>query len=188
MVKERLDQLSFSMNSFILSYGRYLIACEGFIGAQRYLTLEFRDFKVLARALWKLPRLTELEIDYRNTSIGAGEIMRNFKFLSGHELSFEGEYSLPVLFRALGEARPRIQKMYFGFGCDAWDAKAYRSQSPSLAYTQQAAALFFNDRSVSADGQSYESRCHRRCFGPLGLQRVLLRSECTEVRISGTRR
>ena len=108
LVRDRLEEDTFSHNLFSLSFGKYVTAYEGYIKAQDYLSKKSQDIKILLRALRHLPRLTDVTVVFRNEIIGAREIMSAFGVLNGNELTLDSEYTLPVLIEALSGSERKL--------------------------------------------------------------------------------
>lgn len=78
--------------------------------AQDFLSKKSQDTKILLRALRLLPRLKNVTVVFENEIIGAREIMSAFGLLNGNEITFDSEYTLPVLIEALSESDRKLDK------------------------------------------------------------------------------
>lgn len=109
-VRSRFERDTFSHNVFSLSFGKHVAAYKGYVEAQDYLSKKSQDTKILLRALRHLPRLKNVTVVFNNEIIGAREIMSAFGLLNGNEVTFDSEYTLPVLIEALSESDRKLDK------------------------------------------------------------------------------
>lgn len=112
-IKNRLKQDLDSLSTYTLSYGRYQMSYQYYLEAQSYLTEDAEDCSIMTRAFRKLPRLTDVVINYYNHHTGAAEIIGNLGLLADEELNFDGEYTIPLFIRALSQANKSLSSLKF---------------------------------------------------------------------------
>ena len=117
-VKDWLEYQPASLSMHTLTMAKHMSAYRSYIEAQRLLSSEYVDVKVLTRAFSQLPRLEILHIDHWDTVIGSEEMIQAFgAFKAADLLSKDCQYTLPTLMKAL--AASSVKFKVFSLGGDA---------------------------------------------------------------------
>ena len=104
-----------------------LSAYRSYIKAQRSLSLNGLDVKILSKAFSHLPRLETLYFDYWDTTIGAAELRHAFgEFKAQGLLTCNSMYTLPAVVKALATSSIKIRAFKLGD-----DVESYSSISGS---------------------------------------------------------
>ena len=98
-----------SPSSHILRLEHHMAAYDSYIAGQRYLASGSLDVKLLSQALSKLPKLKSLILDYQSH----GRTLQLYQAFRGRRgspdvVKMDGDYSFPVLFNALSNAKVAI--------------------------------------------------------------------------------
>lgn len=114
-VKDWLEYQLASLSMHTLTMAKHMSAYRSYIEAQRVLSLEDTDVKILARAFSQLPRLESLHVDYWDTSIGSGELTHAFGAFKAEDLlSNDCQYTLPALIKALAASIVKVKVFKLG--------------------------------------------------------------------------
>ena len=114
-VRDWLECLTDSTNENALALGKYMSAYQGYIYAQKYLTESDLDFKILTRALKRLPKLDSVVVDPCDNHMGFMEINRSFGNIKASRLfSFDSAHFMPTLFRALRASGSQLSQLQLG--------------------------------------------------------------------------
>ena len=108
-VKKRLERDTFSHNTCALAFGKHVAAYKGYLEAQTYLSKKEQDLHILVRALRRFPHLKNVTVTFNDGKIGAQEIMSAFGVLNGNEITFDAEYTLSILVRALIGSQRKLE-------------------------------------------------------------------------------
>ena len=114
-VRDALEHQSASLSSQILHLEHHMAAYDSFRAGQSYLRANSLDVKVLSHAFGKLPHFKSLVVDYFS-NIAA---IRLYKVFGDYEskpyfVACDGEYGLPVLFKALANSGVAISTFRIG--------------------------------------------------------------------------
>lgn len=178
-VQDWLEYQPSSLSSHALAIGRRMSAYRSYIEAQRYLSSEATDVKILARAFTRLPNLEILRLDWWNFAIGSLELMDAFgRFLAEDLVTCDCEYALPTLLRALSSSRTKFKVFKLGrddgipYANGGDLSKASRARSsivpPSRAELPRFASTSNPDTiSVDALSKTFHISNHNTCWGAL---------------------
>ena len=127
---------------------KYKSAYSSYLQAQRSLSFNGMDVKILSRAFSQLPRLETLYFDYWDTTIGAAELKHVFgPFKAQGLLTCDGEYTLPTVVQALAASSIKIRVFKLG-----GDVDSYSSISGSDEDYSKAASITMPHLEVDDDG------------------------------------
>ncbi|CAF9935069.1 MAG: hypothetical protein ALECFALPRED_006233 [Alectoria fallacina] len=142
-VQEWFEYQPYSLSSHALAIGRHMSAYRSYIEAQRYLSSKATDVKILSRAFTRLPNLETLRLAYANLAIGSLEMVDAFgRFVARDLVTFDCEYALPTLFRALFCSRTKFKIFKLGpdgdyaHGGDLSEAVRVRSSLVPLSHAE----------------------------------------------------
>lgn len=137
-VKKWLEYQPASLSVHALTLAKHMSAYRSYIEAQRALSLESLDVKILSRAFSKLPHLEILHVDFWDTAIGSGELTHAFgPFLAEPLLTNDCQHTLPTFIKALAASSAKIR--VFKLGND--EEFSYSRHSGSVADFSAAASL-----------------------------------------------
>ena len=115
-MKDQLELMIDFSSCSALRIGQHRAAYRAALEAQRYLTTDSLDLKILTRAFRRFPNLVKITYDPFNIVIGAREIIQNFGWLDAeHLLTCDDPHTLSTLLRALVESKVTISDFRFGF-------------------------------------------------------------------------
>lgn len=137
-VRELLDFQETSLSSYELSVGQHMAAYKSYLEEQRFLQVNSLDVKILSRALNGFSDLEDLCIDYTDDHIGVQELMKAFGVMRGGDiLTYNCEYTLPVIFRALSASKAEIKSLRFGNAmgtAEPFDSSPFLKDAPFASY------------------------------------------------------
>lgn len=149
-VRDSLEYETASLSSHILRLGHHMAAYDSFRAGQHYLAAKSSDVKVLSHAFGKLPQFKSLVVDYFSMIAAT----RLYKAFGGYDpkkykpglVARDGEYSLPVLFKALANSKVAISTFRIG-NSQAYelDLDTYLNRLESL----QISPVFYGKRTIS---------------------------------------
>ena len=92
-----------------------ITAYERYIKAQRHLSSQGTDSKILINGMKRLPQLSIITVDFLNFNIGCLELMSAFKTLkAGLSLTYDCEHLLPLIFGAMVASKATIKTFKLG--------------------------------------------------------------------------
>lgn len=93
----------------------HVAAYETYINAQRRLSSQGIDSKILIEGMKRLPQLSTITLDFLNFNIGCSELMSAFGTLkSGLSLTYDCEHLLPLIFGAMVASKAKIKTFKLG--------------------------------------------------------------------------
>lgn len=102
-------------DSQVLTSAEHVAAYRSYIRAQRRLSLQGIDSKILIEAMRRLPRLSNITVDFLNFNIGCLELMSAFGILeAGLSLTYDCEHLLPLIFGAIVTSKATIKTFKLG--------------------------------------------------------------------------
>ena len=149
-VRDSLEYESASLSSHILRLGHHMAAYDSFRAGQHYLAANSSDVKILSHAFGKLPQFKSLVVDYFSLIAAT----RLYKAFGGYDskkykpglVARDGEYSLPVLFKALANSKVAISTFRIGHSQTyELDPDTFRNRLESL----QISPVFYGKRTIS---------------------------------------
>ena len=150
-VKDWLEYQPASLSVHALAMVKHMSAYRSYIEAQRLLSLNALDVKILSRAFSQLPRLETLEFDYCNYTIGSAELIHAFgAFKAETLLNCDCRHTLPVLVQALAVSQTKIKVFKLG-----GDEDSYRSLYGRARDYSKAEFMTMPRHSTSMTGISY---------------------------------
>ena len=119
MIKDWVDHQSVSLGIEALTMAKHMSAYRSYIEAQRLLSSNSLDVKILSRAFSQLSSLEILHVDYWNM-IGANEMNFAFGAFEVEDLLFcDYRQTLPVLIQALATSGIKIKVFKLGSDNDS---------------------------------------------------------------------
>ena len=117
-VRDSLEYQPASLSSHILRLGHHMAAYDSFRAGQHYLATNSSDVKVLSHAFGKLPQFRSLVVD-PFSMFAAIRLYNAFgesdsKAYKPDLVACDGEYGLPVLFKALANSKVAITTFRIG--------------------------------------------------------------------------
>ena len=165
-VRDTLEIQPGSPSSHILRLEHHIADYNSYIAGQRYLASGSLDVKLLSQALSKLPKFKSLILDYQFH----GGTLRLYQTFRGRQyrpdmVKMDGDYSFPVLFNALSNAKVEITALTIR---DSYDESFWSNDS----------SMRLPDSEISAPTASYGmvSKALAKTFYPphnLGCRAVL---------------
>ena len=99
----------------VLTSARYIAAYESYIKAQRRLSSQGTDSKILINGMKRLPQLSSITVDFLNFNIGCSELMSAFGTLNARlSLTYDCEHLLPLIFGAMVASKATIKSFKLG--------------------------------------------------------------------------
>lgn len=109
------DQRFSWKDSHLLTSSGHIAAYESYIEAQRRLSSQGMDSKILIDGMRRLPQLSSITVDFLNFNIGCLELMSAFGTLNaGLSLTYDCEHLLPLIFGAMVASRAAIKSFKLG--------------------------------------------------------------------------
>lgn len=134
----------------VLTSARHIAAYESYIEAQRRLSLQGIDSKILIDGMGRLPQLSSITVDFLNFNIGCLELMSAFGTLkAGLSLTYDCEHLLPLIFGAMVASKATIKTFKLG------EHEEFR-QDPSQAFGANCSLLESGDHAQA--GERYDPR------------------------------
>ena len=98
-----------SLNSLDLALASWHSEFHALVEAQKFMRDTKRDIKMLVRAFKKLTRLSEIDVELAERSIGTHEVFHRMGVLVGGEVEYGASITLPLLVEALTESAVRLE-------------------------------------------------------------------------------
>lgn len=99
----------------ILTSAKHITAYKSYIKAQRRLSYEGIDSKILTDGMRRLPQLSNITVDFLNFNIGCLELMSAFGTLkAGISLTYDCEHLLPLILGAMVASKANIKTFKLG--------------------------------------------------------------------------
>ena len=109
------SQQSSCEDSQILTSAGHIAAYESYIKAQRRLSTQGTDSRILIDGMKRLPHLSSVTVDFLNFSIGCSELMNAFGTLkAGFLLTYDCEHLLPLMFGAMVASKATVKNFKLG--------------------------------------------------------------------------
>ena len=99
----------------VLTSAGHIAAYESYIEAQRHLSSQGIDSRILVDGMRRLPKLSSITIDFLNFNIGCSELMSAFGTLEAKLLlTYDCEHLLPLVFGAMIASKAAITTFKLG--------------------------------------------------------------------------
>ena len=98
-----------------LTSAGHIAAYKSYIEAQRRLSSQGIDSKILVDGMRRLPQLSSITVDFLNFNIGCSELINAFGTLkAGLSLTYDCEHLLPLIFGAIVASKATIKNFKLG--------------------------------------------------------------------------
>lgn len=98
-----------------LTSAKHINAYKSYIKAQRRLSYEGLDSKILTDGMRRLPQLSNITVDFLNFNIGCSELLSAFGTLKAElSLTYDCEHLLPLIFGAMLASKATINTFKLG--------------------------------------------------------------------------
>lgn len=99
----------------VLTSAGHIAAYKSYIQAQRHLSSQGIDSKILIDGMRRLPQLSSITVDFLNFNIGCLELMSAFRTLKAEILlTYDCEHLLPLIFGAMIASKASIKTFKLG--------------------------------------------------------------------------
>ena len=144
-----------SLRNHSLLLAKYMSTYRSYIEAQRSLSFNGLDVKLLSKAFSQLPRLETLYFDYWDTTIGAAELRHAFgEFKAQGLLTCDSTYTLPAVVQALAASSIKIRAFRLGDDMDSYSSISGSNEDYSTAASLTIPHPRFDDGD-NDDGDGY---------------------------------